>query len=140
LAGNGWQPFVVQPSWLVTPEWNLYVWSGVNGATRTAIASGIVTAWLSEVTAFTPQEFYTGGWTTKTAVPVPGGNAYDNVFPDWVWYMIPRFAFIGVEHSLVSQLAQWAQTVWPDANWTADLNATCSWANNKPNYTIQCSE
>jgi hypothetical protein len=92
------------------------------------------------VTQFTPQQFYAGGITTATSTPVAGGNAYNLVFPDWVWYMIPRFQFIGVDPALTSQLAQWAQTVWPSANWTADLNATCSWYNNQPNYLIQCSE
>jgi len=137
-GGSGWQPFVTQPSWLVTPEWNYYVWPGVSPATRIAIANGIVSTWLSEVTQFTAQEFYAGGWTTATAVPAPGGNPYDGVFPDWVWYMIPRFKFIGVESSLVSQMAAWAQTVWPKGNWTADLNASCSW--QSPNHTILCSQ
>jgi hypothetical protein len=143
-AGNGWQPFVVQPSWLVTPEWNLNVWTGVDPAARAAIANGIVSAWLSEVQKFTPAQFYAGGWTTPTTLPVAGGNAYDNVFSDWVWYMIPRFTFIGVNQSVVSQLAQWAQTVWPLGNWTADLNATCSWSINPPddppNFLIGCSQ
>ena len=94
----------------------------------------------SKCSQFTPQQFYAGGWTTATAVPVAGGNAYDNVFPDWVWYMIPRFGFLGVNQTLVNQLAAWAETVWPRANWTADANATCSWQNGKPNYMIQCSQ
>jgi len=140
MSGNGWQPFVVQPSWLVTPEWNATVWTGVDATTRTAIATGIATSWLQQVSQFTPQQFYAGGWTTATAVPVPGGNPYDSVFPDWVWYMIPRFGFLGVNPTLVNQLAAWAQTVWPKANWTADANATCSWQNNNPNYKIQCSQ
>jgi len=139
-GGSGWQPFVVQPSWLVTPEWNLDVWSGVDTNTRAAIANGIVISWLSEVQQFTPQQFYAGGWTTPTAVPIAGGSPYDYVFPDWVWYMIPRFTLIGVNPLVVSQLAQWAQTVWPDGNWAADLNAICSWSASQPNYLIQCSQ
>jgi hypothetical protein len=140
LAGNGWQPFVVQPSWLVTPEWDANVWAGVNPASRTAIANGIATSWLAQVSLFTPAQFYSGGWTTATSVPVAGGNPYDNVFPDWVWYMIPRFKFLGVDSTVVTGLATWAQTVWPLGNWTADLNATCSWASNPPNFLIQCSQ
>ncbi len=143
-AGNGWQPFVTQPAWLVTPEWNLNVWSGVDPSTRTAIANGIVQSWFTQVSQFTPQEFYTGGWTTATSVPVAGGNPYDNVFPDWVWYMIPRFNFIGVDPTLVGQMARWAKTIWPNANWTADQNATCGWYVNPPddpaNFLIKCSE
>ncbi len=140
-GAGGWQPSVAQPSWLVTPEWNLDVWYGVDPATRTAIANGIVSSWLSEVEQFTPAEFYAGGWTTATAVPVAGGNAYDGVFPDWVSYMIPRFAFLGVTTSVVDQLAAWAQSVWPNANWTSILDSTCSWAlNEPPGYLIQCSQ
>ncbi len=140
LGLAGWQPTVSQISLLVTPEWNQHVWSGVDPATRIAIATGLIQTWLQQASQFTPQQFYAGGWTTATAVPVPGGNAYDNVFPDWVWYMIPRFSFIGVNSTLVTQLAQWAQTIWPDANWTADLNATCSWQNNVANDVILCSQ
>ena len=137
LGLGGWQPAVSQPSLLVTREWIDDVWTGVDPATRTAIATGLLQSWLQQASQFTPQQFYAGGWTTATAVPVPGGNAYDNVFPDWVWYMIPRFSFIGVNSTLVGQVAQWAKTMWPNANWTSDLNATCGWQDT---YTIQCSE
>jgi hypothetical protein len=143
-GAGGWQPSVAQPSWLVTPEWNLDVWYGVDPATRTAIANGIVSSWVSEVEQFTPSEFYAGGWTTATAVPVAGGNAYDGVFPDWVSYMIPRFEFVGVNASVVDQLASWAQSVWPNANWNSILGSTCSWYINPPDdppgYMIQCSQ
>ena len=71
-------------------------------------------------------------------MPVAGGNAYDNVLPDWVWYTIPRIQFVGGDATLATQLAQWAQSIWPTANWTADLNATCSLESN-PNY-ISCSQ
>jgi hypothetical protein len=139
-GGAGYQPDVPQLSVLVTAEENDYDWTGVDSTTRVAIATGLVTSWLDQVTQFTPQEFYAGGWTTATSTPVLGGNAYDGVFVDWVWYMIPRFTFIGVSQTLVNQLAAWAQTVWPSANWTADATATCSWANNQPNSYINCSQ
>jgi hypothetical protein len=137
LGLGGWQPSVTQPSLLVTREWIDTVWTGVDPNTRLAIATGVLQSWFQQASQFTPQQYYAGGWTTPTSVPVPFGNAYDNVFPDWVWYMIPRFNFIGVNSALVSQVAQWAKTIWPNANWTADLNATCSWQDT---YTINCSE
>jgi hypothetical protein len=140
LGLGGWQPSVPQISLLVTTEWNDYVWTGVDPATRTAIATGLVQSWLQQASQFTPQQFYAGNWTTAASVPVAGGNAYDTVFPDWVWYMIPRFAFIGVDTTLVGQLAQWAQTVWPLANWTADQNATCSYGSNPSYPVINCSQ
>lgn len=140
VAGNGWQSFVVEPWLLVTEEFNDSVWMGVDPSTRVALATGIVTGWLSQVNQFTPQQFYAGGWTTANATPVAGGSPYDGVFIDEIWYLIPRLSFIGVNHTLVDQLAAWAHTMWPHANWTADANATCSWANNAPNYYISCSE
>jgi hypothetical protein len=140
LGIEGWQPSVSQISWLVTTEWNTNVWTGVDQATRSALATGIVKSWLSQATQFSPQQFYNGAWTTQSATPVPGGNAYDEVFVDWAWYMIPRFSFIGVDSGLVGQLAQWAQSMWPRANWTADLNASCNWLNNVPYGEITCSQ
>ena len=137
---EGWQPSVSQISYLVTTEWNTNVWTGVDPTTRAALTTGIVKSWLSQASQFTPQQFYAGGWTTPTAIPVPGGNAYDVVFVDWAWYMIPRFLFVGVDSTLVGQLAQWTQTMWPSANWTADLDASCSWLNNVPNGEIACSQ
>ena len=114
--------------------------SRVDPTTRAALATGIVQSWLSQASQFTPQQFYAGGWTTPSATPVPGGSAYDGVFVDWAWYMIPRFKFVGVDPGLVGQLAQWAQTMWPGPNWTADSNASCNWLNNVPNGEITCSE
>ncbi len=144
LGMEGWQPNVTQLSTLVTPEWNLYVWTGEDPSTRATIATNIVQSWLQQASQFTPQQFYTGGWTTATATPVPGGNPYDSVWVDQFWYMIPRFNFIGVDPTLLSQLAQFAQKMWPKANWTADLNATCAWSvdlpNNPPNFLIKCSQ
>ncbi len=140
LGIEGWQPNVSQISDLVTTEWNTNVWTGVDPATRSALATGIVKSWLAQATQFTPQQFYNGAWTTQSATPVPGGNAYDEVFVDWAWYMIPRFSFIGVDSGLVGQLAQWAQSLWPRANWTADLNASCNWLNNVPYGEITCSQ
>jgi hypothetical protein len=140
LGIEGWQPSVSQISYLVTTEWNTNVWTGVDPTTRAALTTGIVKSWLAQASQFTPQQYYKGGWTTATAIPVPGGNAYDFVFVDWAWYMIPRFTFVGVDPTLVGQLAQWTQTMWPSANWTADLDASCNWLNNVPNGQIACSK
>jgi hypothetical protein len=137
---NGWQPAVTQPSLLVTPEWNYYVWNGVDPATRAAIATGIAKSWLQQASQFTPQQFYAGNYTTASAIPIAGGSAYDNVFPDWVWYMIPRFTFLGVDPAVAGQMAQWAKTLWPGGNWTADQNATCSWGSDPSYPVINCSE
>ena len=58
------------------------------------------------------------------------------LFGDRVWYMIPLFTYIGVDPTLTSQIADWAKTVWPNANWDATKTATC-WTNS--DGTIACS-
>ena len=137
---NGWQPFGVnQISLLVTPEWSQRVWKGVPLATRIGIYQGYLRAWLAEVNRFAPEEFYAGGWTTQTAVPVPGGNPYSGSLPDPIWYSIPRFKFLGVDSALVAQWVTWAQTMWPKANWKATLDATCHWKSAGSN-DITCSQ
>jgi hypothetical protein len=125
LGYEGWDPLVAGLNWMFIPPANLYEWPSVTPAERTALMQGILRGWLAEVQQFTPQQFYTGGWASPTVNPVPFGDP-NGQFSDWVWYVIPRFKYFGVDPTLVGQLAAWAQTVWPNANWTADLNATCS--------------
>jgi hypothetical protein len=139
LGQEGWQPTVSNVGLLVAPEYNVYVWTGVDPTTRVALATGMVSAWLGQASQFTPQQYYTGGWASPTVNPVPGGNAYGQ-FADWIWYLIPRLNFIGVEPSLSAQLATWAKTIWPNANWTADLNATCTEPTPLYGGVIECSQ
>ena len=99
----------------------LYEWQGVPAATQATLLTAMLRAWLAQVQQFTPQQFYTGGWTTPTDVPTGTGSMVD-----WIWSLVPRFKSLGVDPTLMGQTAQWAQSMWPDNNWTADLNATCA--------------
>jgi hypothetical protein len=124
-GGGGWQPVINDLGWLFNPDAMLYDWQGVPAATQATLLTSMLRAWLAQVQQFTPQQFYTGGWTTATAIPVSGTNGWGE-FPDWVWSLIPRFKLLGVDPTLLGQTAQWAQRMWPGANWTADLNASCT--------------
>jgi hypothetical protein len=134
----GWQYTVAALNWLILPPAMLHQWPSVSASQRTALLTGILRGWLAEVQQFSPQQFYTGGYASPTVNPVAGGNLW-GTFPDWVWAMIPRFKYLGVDPTLLSQVAAWAQTVWPNANWTADLNATCS-APSPTDGTMTCSQ
>lgn len=112
---------------------------GVATSTRIAVNTGLLRSWLASVTQFTPQEFYAGGVASPTVNPL-GGWA-NGTFQDGIWYMIPRFKFLGVDPTLVAQVAAWAQTLWPTANWTADLNATCwPYQSYASDGTVACSQ
>ena len=139
LGQEGWQPTVNDIALLTAPIANVDEWKGVDSSTRASVVNGMLTAWLAQVTQFTPQQFYTGSWASPTVNPVPLGNV-GGAFGDWVWYMIPRFKFMGADPTLVSQVAEWAQTVWPNANWTAVLNATCYAPNISYDGVVDCSQ
>ena len=40
--------------------------------------------------------------------------------------MIPQFRYLGVDPTLVNQIADWAKTIWPNADWDATRTATCA--------------
>ena len=131
---QGWQFTVNDASQMVHPEANLVEWKGVAAATRIAISTGYIQAWLAQVTQFTPAQFYTGNWASPTEDPSTGSGD----FGSWVWYMIPRYKYLGVDPSIMTQVAQWAQTVWPVGNWTADLNQTCYAPNITYDGVVDC--
>jgi hypothetical protein len=121
---NGWQPSVANLSPLVAPVASYYEWLGVPAATRTALSEGILRAWLGQASQWTPQQYYAGNWASASVNPVPGQS--DGTFANQVWFMIPQFRYFGVNQTLINQVADWAKTIWPNANWDATKTATCS--------------
>jgi len=125
LGGAGWQwpitnfvPLVEPPNW---------TWVGESLATRAALAEGFVKSWLAVVTGFTPQQFYKGGWATAAEVPIRGLTAASSGrFIDALWYSIPQLRNLGVSQIVINQAAAWAQTIWPQVNWSATTTATCT--------------
>ncbi len=125
VPGTGWNWEVADISREVSPGWQL-TWSVVPASTRSAIYNGIVQGWLASVQQFTPQQFYAGAsGVSATQLPTPGQPDSSN-WVDRVWYMIPQFKYYGVSQTLVNQMAAWAKTIWPNANWAATTTATCA--------------
>ncbi len=124
----GYAPVVPDLSGQVALSANL--WQGVPQPTRIALSEGIIRAWLAQVTQFTPQQFYAlGQWARPTELPVNvlnGGGPWVNR----VWFEIPRYRYLGVNQTLINQMADWAKTIWPLANWDATKTATCTLGNN----------
>ncbi|UOG74504.1 PA14 domain-containing protein [Hymenobacter tibetensis] len=52
--------------------------------------------------------------------PPGGGNAADRV-----WVMIPEMRRAGVDCELLNEIADWAQQMWPNANWASLKVASC---------------
>ncbi len=134
-VGTGWSWYVADLSRQVSPS-ERSVWAGTDSSTRTAISNGIVQGWLTEVQQFTPQQFYAGG-VSATRHPIPHQPDSTN-FEDRVWYMIPQLRYFGVNQTLINQLANWAQSIWPLGNWAATTTATCAPSSGDPTV-IFCS-
>jgi hypothetical protein len=123
-GGTGWQWWVTNLSSLIEPQSNTFI--GEPQATRAALAQGFLQSWLAAVSQFTPQQFYTGGYATAAQIPTPGINSiFDGKFIDTMFYTIPQLRYLGVNQTLINQVAAWAQTVWPLGNWAATTTATC---------------
>ncbi len=133
--GTGWNALIADLSRQVSPS-ETSVWTGMPAATRTAISNGMVQGWLTEVQQFTPAQFNASGFS-PTRVPVPNEPDSSN-FEDRVWYMIPQFRYLGVNQTLINELAAWAQSVWPVGNWAATATATCAPNAGQPTV-IYCS-
>jgi hypothetical protein len=119
---KGWNWLIPDINRLVAPA-SAKMWASIPSSTRTALHEEMVKAWLTEVRQFTPQQFYTRGYANPTVNPRLG--APDGTWVDRVWYMIPQFRYYGVSQTLIDQLADWAKTVWPGANWQATKTASC---------------
>lgn len=122
---SGWIWQVADISRAVTPALRS-VWTGLPLATRTAIYQGLVDAWLSEVTKFTPQQFYNGTNGVISASQVPKHFLPDSPrFVDRVWYMISHFKYFGVNQTQINQMAAWAESIWPNGGFAATATASC---------------
>jgi hypothetical protein len=132
-AGWNWGVNPISPA-IDTGDAN--IWVGVPQATRTALYQGYLSSWLAVVSTFTPQQFYAGtNGVTASQVPTLGQDDTGR-FIDTVFYAIPQYRYWGVNQTLINQLAAWAQTVWPLANWAATTTATCYRSNP---VTVICS-
>ena len=122
--GTGWAWLTTDLSREVSPG-SESIWTGTAPATRTSLSEGMIQNWLAEVAHFTPQQFYAGGSASPTQTPTKHAPE-SSLFIDRVWYMIPQFHYFGVNQTLINQLADWAKTIWPLANWDLTKTATCT--------------
>jgi cytochrome c553 len=99
-------------------------WRDLPQATAGSVMEQMLTLWLAKVKTFTPQQFYTGGWTKSSEIPNPQWP--DSSFANWVASMIPPAQYFGVSHTLLTNIAAWAKTMWPNYNWANLLNANCA--------------
>ena len=119
----GWSPSVNDPSRLITTSL-ANIWTGLPAATTTALMNAYVSAWYSVFQNYTPQQFYTGGYTSATETVSPGyveGN-----MPSRFSVMIPHLRFFGLDPTIAGSITNWAASAWPTYNWNTVRNSTCT--------------
>jgi len=125
---TGWQPDANDASRLV--DYGTLLWNKVPASTVTAIQQAYLSNWVAKISTFTPQQFYTGSWTTANATSASGfdPSVFDQSWPGSIAYMLPHFRANGVSSSVLNAVVSWASGVWPSYNWTGALNASPSGA------------
>jgi hypothetical protein len=116
----GWNPDINSGTFLTDPGFG--VWDEYSPSQRTKFSEAYMQNWFAKIKTFAPQQFYQGGFVspTDTAIPNFGGTEGGRLS-----YLIPRLGYLGVNNTLLGQIADWAKTVWPLGNWDAAKSATC---------------
>jgi hypothetical protein len=92
------------------------LWIGVPAQTRAAVSKAVLGAWFDKTKQYAPQQYYAGRQATADRIPAARLNTD---FADATWAMIPLFRKQGVDGALLDEIAAWAKTVWPKADWAS---------------------
>ncbi len=131
----GWQFWVNDPSQLVKYPNAPDLWLETTPADTSAMLNAYMQAWITKISSYTLQQFVTGNWTTAGETPDPTQSAGD--MADRVAFMIPYFEYWGTSPAIMTQVANWGQSMWPSFNWAADLSQTCTLTSANPWVTCQ---
>jgi cytochrome c553 len=121
-------PTQVQGLILAYNDWN-QLWSATPAATRTTMATAYLQYWFAQLSSFPNSTYYQGtdggGRPYASATDVPANDQFLNQFGGQLWWMLPRFRYIGVSPTLTFQVSAWAATLFPAGNWALNNAATC---------------
>ncbi|HSP78004.1 MAG TPA: hypothetical protein VLQ93_05720, partial [Myxococcaceae bacterium] len=121
-SGMGWVPRVAgDPSRLVAPG-HMTGWTDMTAEERRAIMQAVLTAWWEKSRTYAVEDWLNGGGADQTEVI---NGWYDGSLGNRIWFMLPQFKHHGVDPKLVDTIADWAQKVWPQADWSEVKRATC---------------
>jgi len=127
MQNGGFMPGAVTPFYLMNPTSQYLIWRGVSPATEASCITAYTQAWFSKIAAFTPSQFYTGGYADPNEDPQL--DAYKNnlaAFGGQMWFILPRMRYLGVDPNLLNQITSWAATIWPRGNWSLNKAAACA--------------
>jgi len=121
-GSGGWEPTYSTP-WRLATYATLKWANNLSDASVTSVMNTYLKLWLAKATSYSPAQFYAGGWATQNDVIDPT-DMYGSL-GNSIAYTIPVLRHYGVDPTLLSGLANWAQGLWPGYNWNALLSAVC---------------
>jgi hypothetical protein len=121
-------PTQIQAVILAHHDWD-QLWSATPPATRTAMATAYLQYWFAQLSSFPKTQYYQGtdggGRPWASATEIPANDDFIGQLGGQLWWMLPRFRFIGVNPNLTFQISAWAATLFPAGNWALNNAATC---------------
>ncbi len=117
---GGWKPDY-QDNLLNIFSWPpLVLWNG-EIPTFTSLMNALLPVWLQRATSYTQQQYYQyEGISSST---VPSGYMAANWYSG-LWGEIPILSQVGVNPTLITQLANFGQNILPSSNWIKQIPVT----------------
>jgi hypothetical protein len=99
-------------------------WADISQAERAAILQALLSTWWDKTRQYPVSEWLNGNGNGASTTETINAH-YDGSLGNKLWYMLPHFKHHGVDPALVDAIADWAQTIWTQADWSRVKNATC---------------
>lgn len=100
-VSNGWSVFDTDPGILVNFPAIASVWNGMSSSNKLQLMNNYLRVWLNKAQAFTPQQWQALGYANATVLIDQSGSQFTTRIAE----ALPRFRFVGVDPTLVNQLA-----------------------------------
>lgn len=114
----GWAINSVSPLSILVHPALVKMWPNSAYPDRPAVLSAIAGAWFDKSKQFQPSDYWAKGLASQTEIPMTTNGYLGPRLGDTLWYFLSVAKANGVDATLVGQMVDWAQTVWPAANWS----------------------
>jgi len=119
---TGWSPRTSGDLSRMVAPGSMPGWTAMTRDEQRAIMEAVLSTWWDKTRQYAVSDWMgSGGASTTESIT----GHVDGSLGNRLWYMLPHFKYHGVNALLVNTIADWAQTVWPQANWAEVKNATC---------------
>lgn len=108
------------PSTMVGFPGQVSTWSEMTQSQKQEVMNADMSAWLNQYSPMTAPTFFATGIIPQSLDITQAGND-----PFGMEYALPQLRYQGVDPNLLSQAANWLSGIWPNFNWTGDLNSSC---------------